>query len=142
MPQRTISEAQEALQSMVLSPKEQAEREREIEEVRARYWSDFEREHEANYDALGKEIRTVRRSLTRVTRALEELDEEGEHGAISAAEFRERFRELSTEHQTLQERLGTLDGSIDQFRAVDRDILGALDERFEKYPMLRPHFSF
>lgn len=142
MPQRLFSEARAALDVVLLSPNERAEREGEIADRLMPLLDDFERFQDDAETRLTSSIAEVKRDLKRVTRDLYALDKEGKRGGISAKEYGHRFTALLSERDAIQRRAERLRAEVDEFERLDANPERSVDEQLARHPLLRPHFSF
>ncbi|MBW3589516.1 MAG: hypothetical protein KY429_08875 [Actinobacteria bacterium] len=142
MPKRTIAQAEQELGRLVMSSDEFGKLEREIQRAKDKAKTMIAEMQTQRFAELEEEIRVVKRAYNAIETEMQDLKAESERRDVAASEYRQRFNDLMQRREKVGARARTLDARIEEYRRIEADPEGWMDDLFERYPTIKPDFSF
>jgi hypothetical protein len=140
MPKRTIGEAQQVLDGLLLAPAVRRDKEAELQQTRDRFRGRLDQDLDSRHEHLQGQIGKVRKGLIRVASDLHALRLDADN--LNGREYRQRYDKAMAQKKDLERRADEIEHAVKVFRREERKPDRAIDEMLEKYPILKPTFTF
>lgn len=145
MPQRPISEARQALEDKLpkVSDWWANTYRAELEAAEGQARSRGEVHVEDRINNTREEQRELTEQICAVRDELEDLAKRGSQGELSAQEYGDAMRRLTSRRDRLEKRLSSIEARAERLSEIEEDPAGYIDSLYKRYPALqRPEFSF
>jgi hypothetical protein len=144
MPQRTITDARSQLDtlSQVMSQSFLEPLTAELEAAQLAAHEMADRQIDTLAGDAEELAASVQDELGEVRAGYTALISAGDVGSISARDFADQFNELRKRQRTAERRASELGRTAERLEQIERDPAAWADEFYDRFPPVRPNFSF